>query len=362
MAVNSKEHKYSKAKRRIDILGLATFVTSSIVFTLLIAWVFSRAWTEGWVLLSGLSLGFVISLVTSIAMSYALDKEYDRVSLSLWAYALIRFRFLLPMFLIPIAISLLIVFFFSKTSYRERDPFLLLPRTLIFIALVLFSGYVFPFLFSRVTGAKEIKRKELSLIVDEVSKQVGINVQGIYEVPLKGLRTANAAQVGFIQGRRSVFLLGEWDKLFTKDEIRAVLAHEFVHAKHDHIRKKISVQAFGFVGVPSLIFLFTDLFIRILDIPIPAPTWVAFVLVCFATILVGGTILFAQWLSRRYEFEADLEAAIVCGSAPLISALVKLAELNMIPKGRSNLLSTHPSIEDRVRSLEDLNRSKGDLG
>ena len=352
MTLNSKEHQYWKDKRRIEILSSAVFLISSLVLGLTIARVFSLQWTEGWVMLSGFSLGFVITLVAGLAMAYALDKKYDRVTLSLWAYASIRLRFLFVIYLVPVVISIVIALSFSQTSYSEMDPFLLLPRTLILVMFVLFSGYLFPILLTRITGARETKHKDLISIIDEVSKQVGINVQAIYEVPLKGLRTVNAAQVGFVKGRRSVFLFGDCEKFLTKEEIRAILAHEFVHAKRNHLRRNIIAHAFAFVGVPGLIFLFTDAFIKVLDIPIPVPLWVVITLVPLAVILIAGSILFAQWLSRRYETEADLEAADMFGSESLISALLKLAELNMIQKGQSSLLSTHPSIEDRVRALE----------
>jgi Zn-dependent protease with chaperone function len=355
MRVESEQRRYSKSKRRINILGLVVFASSSLIFILAITWTLNSAWTEWWVVPSSLLLGFVVALVSSIVMDHALDKRYGRVRLSLRDYILIQFRFLLVIFLTPVAISFLISLFFANASYWKRDPFLLLPRTLAFVALVLFSGYVFPYLLSRIKDAERTKSQELTSIVNDVSKKIGVSVQGIYEVPLRGLRTANAAQVGFIEGRKSIFVIGEWENHFTKDEMGAILAHEFAHAKHNHLRKLIVVQTSYYVGVPGLLFVFTSFFMKVFQIPKPAPIWVVVVLISLALVLVAAAHLFAQWVSRRYETEADLEAATVCGSAPLISALLKLAELNMIPKQRSNPLSTHPSIESRIKALEALN-------
>jgi Zn-dependent protease with chaperone function len=150
-----------------------------------------------------------------------------------------------------------------------------------------------------------------------------------------------------------VYLLGNWEDHFSKDEIGAVLAHEFVHAKNNHIRKLMIVQLVCRVGVPGLIFLSIHYATTALQIPKPAPIGVILVVLVPALVLLLGSFVIPYWLSRKYETQADLRAAEICGADAMISALRELAELNLIPKERTHPLSTHPSFKERIRALKN---------
>jgi Zn-dependent protease with chaperone function len=106
------------------------------------------------------------------------------------------------------------------------------------------------------------------------------------------------------------------------------------------------------VGIPGLIFLSIDFAMKALQIPKPAPIAVAIAFLSPALVLLIGSVLFPAWLSRKYETQADSQAAEVIGADAMISALRELAELNLIPKERSHPLSTHPSIKERIRALK----------
>jgi Zn-dependent protease with chaperone function len=59
-------------------------------------------------------------------------------------------------------------------------------------------------------------------------------------------------------------------------------------------------------------------------------------------------------VQRRFELEADAIAARTLGDGrPVISALEKLAELNLIPGSKGS--PTHPSINTRVQRIQQLN-------
>lgn len=348
MNEESKRREYARAKRRINILAGVTFVGVTGAFFLTATQVFNASWREWWVGVGGLSFGFAIGLAVNVAMEYTLDRKYGRVDLSLWKYVRVSLRFLLVTLLIPAAIALAIGIL--VTTRYEGPLRWLLVRASAFIVAVLYAGLAFPYLLRRVTDAERAGRR-IGSLANDIAERLGVTIQGVYKVPLEGLRTANAAQVGFLEGRKSVFVLGEWEKHFTKDEIRAVLAHEFAHAKHNHIRKLLIVQVLCRLGVPGLLFLSAYSLARIFEVPRPAPTGIVLAVVLTAVPIMVASYLFPAWVSRKYESQADLAAADVCGTDSTMSALEKLAEFNMIPEERSHLLSTHPSIKDRVRAL-----------
>jgi len=64
-----------------------------------------------------------------------------------------------------------------------------------------------------------------------------------------------------------------------------------------------------------------------------------------------------SWIIRRNEFKADEFAAKICGKEVTIRALKKLAEVNLIPEKTGkwfDVLSMHPSIEERIKRLQGL--------
>ena len=113
------------------------------------------------------------------------------------------------------------------------------------------------------------------------------------------------------------------------------------------------VQLLCRVGLPVLIFLSIDAAIKILQIPRPVPVGIILAFIVPALLLLLGSYLFPRWLSRKYETQADVQAAKICGAEAMISALRTLAELNLIPKKSSHLLSTHPSVEERNKALKE---------
>jgi Zn-dependent protease with chaperone function len=61
---------------------------------------------------------------------------------------------------------------------------------------------------------------------------------------------------------------------------------------------------------------------------------------------------------RQFEYDADLCAAKVVGKENLIAALRKLAELNFIPLNKKSIFATHPSVQERINSIEEAGVSK----
>ncbi len=354
MADESETRVYWADKRRMNILATAIFLVTAGGFVLAATQILEAAWSAWWVVAGGLSLGFLVALASGTLMEYTLGKAYERIDLPLWEYAVVRFRFLFVLFVAPTAFALLAsIIYFSLIPAVEDSSLLgwIVPRALAFLAIILFAGYVLPYLFRRAAGARETQSQRLRLIVSAVAEEMGMSVQGVYEAPLEGLRGANAAQVGFIRGRKSVFVLGQWEEHFTDAEIKAVLAHEFAHASRNHVGKLVALTALSRVGVPALVLLFTKVAIELFDTPQPPPTWAVVAISALAAAIVAGSHLLPRWVGRTFETEADAAGARIAGKAAMISALEKLAVINLIPRERHHLLSTHPSVQNRIQAL-----------
>jgi hypothetical protein len=63
MNAGAKEQKYSKIRRRINILGFTVFIGVAAASILTTTQVFNAAWTEWWVGVGGLLVGFAVALV-----------------------------------------------------------------------------------------------------------------------------------------------------------------------------------------------------------------------------------------------------------------------------------------------------------
>jgi heat shock protein HtpX len=230
----------------------------------------------------------------------------------------------------------------------------------------------------RAAGAREVEADQeprLHAIVDRLC--------ALADTPKPRLAVApSAAPNAFAAGRRrkSVAVCvtrGMLDKL-EDEELEAVLAHELAHVVHGDA---VVMTVASFIGV--LAGLTARLGARLMLIAGRARGLWQFLLVALAvTALAAATwfvsVLLVRALSRYREFAADHTAAQLTGNpGALASALVKsTAESALIPRqdlrratavnafafcpvrttkqAGHGLLSTHPSVPDRIARLEKI--------
>jgi STE24 endopeptidase len=170
---------------------------------------------------------------------------------------------------------------------------------------------------------------------------------------------SNAFFTGFGRFRR-IILLDTLMAQLSSEELEAVLAHEIGHYRRGHVPKSVALQAAAqlaaFAGVGWL--ARTSWFSAAFGLP-PGELAPALLLAC----LLSGPVAFwlapaANWLSRKWEFEADAFARDAMGSgAPLSGALRKLARNNLSNLTPHPLYSrvyhSHPSLAERERALRE---------
>lgn len=199
---------------------------------------------------------------------------------------------------------------------------------------------------------------ELKNAINDFAKKENFILQGIFTMDgSKRSSKANAFFTGFGKFRRIV-LFDTLIEKHTTEELVAVLAHEIGHFKRKHILKFLAISI---VSTGLMFYLFSlfinnpDLFaaFRMQETSIYAS--LVFIGILYAPVS-GFLGLFTNYLSRKFEFEADEYAARSYGKPErLIEALKKLSVENL-----SNLTPhplkvffeySHPPVLQRIEAL-----------
>ena len=151
--------------------------------------------------------------------------------------------------------------------------------------------------------------------------------------------TSSQINAWCMPGGKIAFYTGILDKLqLTDDEIAAVMGHEISHALREHARERASQQLATSVGASAVGAL--------LGVGQPGADLAG----------VVGQVTFLLPYSRLHETEADrmgVELAARAGYDPRAANTLwqKMAQMSG-GGGTPQLLSTHPSNEDRIKDLQ----------
>ena len=264
------------------------------------------------------------------------------------------FSFLLMRLGVPIIFVGIIVGIFAVIQYSMSDKMVL-----------------------KSTGAKEVSQKE----EPELHDIVGM-LASRYEMPMPKIAiidsdVPNAFATGRNPNKSLIAVTTGIQKRLNKKELTAVIGHELAHI----VNGDIKVLAMGNFFVMLTGFLMQMFFFNMLfgGMGRRREGGGAMMIAYFATIIVyfiGQLLVLA--LTRYREYGADHKGAEICGDpGSLAAALAKISgTVSNIPdqdlrklqtanafliisaslrgSGGMNLFSTHPSVEERIRRLRDL--------
>ena len=365
LGINSDEEYKS---RRYNIEKLKISILRNVIYV-------------GWIiyLLSG---GLVIE-INSYLMSFSLDGYLHNLSVILIAFMVIHLS-MLPLsyfstFVIEdkygfntstkrlflrdnlasllmtlILITIMCSVFFYVVSFTEIWWLLLASTMFIFIIL---SIYIYPTYISPIFNKFDnLDDDVIKSEIRDLSKQTDFSINNLYVMD-KSKRTKhpNAYFTGFKNNRRIVFYDTLIDLLSPK-EIKAVLAHEIGHYKHNHIIKSLMVStAVIFIGMFYLSSLVNNAsYLEFLNLPMnEASQLIALV---FTYQVVSFFIEpFFSILSRSNEYEADNFASKQVDKEHLVTSLIKLYKSNLsflIPNRLYAMFYfSHPTILERIHNL-----------
>jgi heat shock protein HtpX len=202
--------------------------------------------------------------------------------------------------------------------------------------------------------------------VAELAKDAGI---GMPEVGIFQSQTSNAFATGWDRNNALVAVSTGLLSRFSRDEARAVMAHEIGHVANGDMITLALIQ-----GVVNTFVMF---FSRVIGHTIDRAVFKterghgpAFYITTFVAEIILGILasIIVFWFSRQREFRADQAGAQLAGAPAMIAALERLraeqgtpSELpdSMVAFGirtggntMMRLFMTHPPLEERIAALK----------
>lgn len=206
--------------------------------------------------------------------------------------------------------------------------------------------------------------------ISKMAQQAGV---GMPEVAVYDSPDMNAFATGMNKNNALVAVSTGLLRGMSKDEVEAVLAHEMTHIACGDMVTLSLIQGV----LNTFVIFFSRIIANLINNFLAGDEgegglgFMGYMLVATVLQLVFGLFasIIVMWFSRRREFEADRGATFLCDKNKMIGALRRLqqnAEPSHLPEqlaafgirskasGLSNLLRSHPPLEDRIAALEKL--------
>lgn len=255
-----------------------------------------------------------------------------------------------------------------------------LKALLIFCAVFGFAGSLISLLLSKfmakmssrtqiIKEPQNAQERWLLTTVAELAKKANI---GMPEVGIFPAQQSNAFATGWNRNNALVAVSAGLLERFSKDEAKAVLAHEIGHVANGDMITLALVQ--GVVNTfvmfaARVIGFFVDRVVLKNQRGLGLGYWITTIIAEICLGILASTIV--MWFSRQREFRADKAGAQLAGRTAMIGALQKLqAETQaQVPsqmpdtmtafgissgwkRKRSRLFMTHPPLEERIEALK----------
>ena len=257
-----------------------------------------------------------------------------------------------------VVISLLSLIFFYIVTYQNLWWLFM---SLTMFSLIIISMFIYPTYISPIFNKfKKLNDENIKDEIKDLSKKTNFSIDNLFIMDRsKRSKHPNAYFTGFKSNRRIVFYDTLVDLLSAK-EIKAVLAHEIGHYKHNHIVKSLILSSIViFIGM----FLLSQLinsnhYLEILNLPISASSQLVALFFTYQVVSFFTDPFFST-LSRKNEYEADTFASNQVEKEYLISSLTKLYKSNLsflIPnKFYALFYFSHPTVLERINNLRSNN-------
>ena len=255
-------------------------------------------------------------------------------------------------------ISLLSLIFFYIVTYQNLWWLLM---SLTMFSLIIISMFIYPTYISPIFNKfKKLNDENIKDEIKDLSKKTNFSIENLFIMDRsKRSKHPNAYFTGFKSNRRIVFYDTLIDLLSAK-EIKAVLAHEIGHYKHNHIIKSLVLSS---IVIFTGMFLLSQLvnsnhYLELLNLPISASSQLVALFFTYQVVSFFTDPFFST-LSRKNEYEADTFASNQVEKEYLISSLTKLYKSNLsflIPnKFYALFYFSHPTVLERINNLRSNN-------
>ena len=295
----------------------------------------------------------IISIPFSLYKTFVIEEKFGFNKASKKIFFLDKIKGLLMTIILGGSILSIITWFYEFTgNYFWIYTWLLITTFSVFLNMF-YSKLIVP-LFNEQTILEE---GDLKNEIVKYVNSVGFKANNIYVLNgSKRSTKANAYFSGFGNQKRITL----YDTLINdleNNEIVAVLAHEVGHYKRKHILYNLtsSIILTGFALFVLSLFIKTPLLSLALGVSHPSfhIGLIAFGILYSPVSQILG--VFMNYMSRKFEYQADNYAKNTFSASPLISSLKKLSKNSL-----SNLTPhylyvffhfSHPTLLDRIKNL-----------
>lgn len=302
---------------------------------------------------------FVFDLPFDIYLTFNLEKKYGFSKITVKTYFLDKIKIIF----IGITLGFLILIGFTNIILKYENWWLIF--SIISIFLVFLINIIYPWLLIPLFYKFEkLEKESLRKKIEDILKKEGVNFKNIYVINAssRSLHT-NAFFSGIGKFKKIVF----YDTLINnheEDEITSIFAHELAHYRKGHIFKLSLLSSATILIFTFLLNLLTknkEIFLSF-----------NFCNGCFilpyfySTIFLSSIFSFFEfiinYISRKFEFEADKYAAILTSKESMINSLIKIVKQNLSNLNPHPLFSkfkyTHPPPIERIEAIYKIDRSK----
>jgi len=362
---DKKSREYNISKLYLSIIKNIFYV--GYIYTLLLAGLFKYI-NES---LNSYDLSLYLIDLSSILITY-LIVHISMLPFSFYSNFVIESRYgfntstkllffkdnLISLLLTLLVVSLLSLVFFYIVSFQNLWWLLM---SLAMFLVIIISMFIYPTYISPIFNKfKKLQNENIKDEIKDLSERTDFSIENLFVMDRsKRSKHPNAYFTGFSKNRRIVFYDTLIDLLSPK-EIKAVLAHEIGHYKHNHITKSLGISTFIiFIGM----FLISQLvnnsnYLEMLNLNNSASSQLIALFFTYQ-IISFFTDPFFSTLSRKNEYEADMFASKQVQKEHLISSLVKLYKSNLsflIPnKFYAMFYFSHPTVLERINNLRSNN-------
>lgn len=296
----------------------------------------------------------IISIPFSVYKTFVIEEQFGFNKTTVKTFIIDKLKGLLMMALLGGGILALIIWFYQQT----QEQFWLYAWGIITVFTIfmnLFYAKLIVPLFNKQIPLEDGTLREQ---ISEYAQSVGFSLKHIFVIDgSKRSTKANAYFSGFGSEKRITL----YDTLINdleEEEIVAVLAHEVGHYKRNHIIFNLvtSIILTGIMLFVLSVFISNPLLSNALGVEIPSfhVGLIAFGLLYSPISEIIGLAM--NYISRKFEYQADNYAKTTYKAEPLITSLKKLSKnslSNLTPHPSYVWMHySHPTLLDRVRNLK----------
>lgn len=359
-----KSQSYKKINHRFGIVTSLFSLVLTISFFFLDGFSlvdhFARVYSENSIVITLIFFGIILigsDLLTtpfSYYKTFVIEEKFGFNKTSKKTFFIDKLKGLLMSILIGGFILVLITWFYEFAgAYFWLYAWGLV--TLFSLFMNMFYSKIIVPLFNKQTALEEGDLKDA---IKKYANSVGFTLNNIFVINgSKRSTKANAYFSGFGNQKR-ITLYDTLINDLTINEIVAVLAHEVGHYKRKHIIFNLiaSILLTGLSLFLLSLFIQTPILSKALSVSIPSfhIGLIAFGILYSPISEITG--IFMNYMSRKFEYQADNYAKETFASEPLISSLKKLSKnslSNLTPHFLYVFIHySHPTLFERIKNLK----------